>query len=229
MSLPNIVAIDGPAGSGKSTISYRLAERYDYLFVDTGIFYRTLTLVALRHGVPLDDQTALTELAEATTIDIIPAPRDPHHKSHVFANELNVTDYIRTSEVEAAVSTVSAIPGVRRALLEKQRSVAKQGMVIMAGRDIGTVVLPNADIKLYVDASLEERTQRRYNQCIERGEDVDYEEIKAALARRDKIDSERTVSPLKIPDDAIYILTDGMTIEETVDEIGQHLEMWQPA
>lgn len=229
MSLPNIVAIDGPAGSGKSTISYHLAERYDYLFVDTGIFYRTLTLVALRHGVPLDDETSLTELAEATTIDIIPAPRDPHHKSHVFANRQNVTDYIRTSEVEAAVSTVSAVPGVRRALLEKQRSVAKRGMVIMAGRDIGTVVLPNADIKLYVDASLEERTQRRYNQCIERGEDVDYEEISAALARRDKIDTERTVSPLKIPDDAIYILTDGMTIEETVDEIGQHLEMWQPA
>ncbi len=146
MSLPNIVAIDGPAGSGKSTISYRLAERYDYLFVDTGIFYRTLTLVALRHGVSLDDELALAELAEATTIDIIPAPMDSHHKSHVFANKQNVTDYIRTSEVEAAVSTVSAIPGVRRALLEKQRSVAKKGMVIMAGQRITDGSAPAATV-----------------------------------------------------------------------------------
>lgn len=229
MPLPSVIAIDGPAGSGKSTISYRLAEQYHYLFVDTGIFYRTLTLVALRNGVPLDDEEALTELAEATRIEIQPAPHDPHHKSHVFANGVNVTDYIRTTEVEAAVSTVSAVAGVRYALQDQQRLVAEQGNIIMAGRDIGSAVLPDADLKFYIDASLEERARRRHQQRIERGQDSDIEEIKAALARRDKIDTERAISPLVIPRDAIYINTDDKTIDETVETISQCIAMWEMA
>lgn len=229
MALPSIIAIDGPAGSGKSTISYKLAERYGYLFVDTGIFYRTVTLLALHQGLPLDDQAALTALAAETEIDIVPAPDDPQHESHVFANGQNVTGALRTADVEAAVSTVSAVKGVREALLQKQRDVAAQGNIIMAGRDIGTVVLPFADIKLYIDASLEERARRRYQQQLTRGAEADYDAIHTALQRRDRIDSERTVSPLRVAPDAIYIDTDNKSIEETVDEIAQRLEKWQPA
>lgn len=229
MTLPRIIAIDGPAGSGKSTISSRLAEQFGYLFIDTGIFYRAITLVALKAGTPLDDHEALTQLAEDTYIDITPAPKDPHYDSHVFANDHNITSQLRTTQVEAAVSTVSAVRGVRQALLTTQRNVAQKGYIIMAGRDIGTVVLPDADVKLFLDASLEERAHRRLAQKQEatQEEESSLEEIVQALARRDKIDSERAISPLKRADDAIYILTDRRTIDETVGLIIQKIQAWE--
>lgn len=229
MTLPRIIAIDGPAGSGKSTISARLAKRFGYLFIDTGIFYRTLTFIALQEGTPLDDHEALTQLAENTTIDIVPAPDDSHHDSHVFANDQNVTDHLRSAQVEAAVSTVSSVAGVRHALLSTQWNSAQKGNIIMAGRDIGTVVLPDADLKLFLDASLEERARRRLvqHQVGVHEADASLDEIIQALARRDKIDTERAVSPLKRSDDAIYLLTDGRTIDETVDIIIQTIEAWE--
>lgn len=229
MTLPRIIAIDGPAGSGKSTISSRLAERFGYLFIDTGIFYRTLTYVALQEGTPLDDHEALTQLARDTTIDIVPAPEDVYYDSYVYANHENITAYLRTAQVEAAVSTVSSVRGVREALLHTQRAIASKGDIIMAGRDIGTVVLPDADMKLYLDASLEERAHRRLAQkqhAVDE-EDSSLEETIQALARRDKIDSERAVSPLKKAEDAIYILTDGRTINETVTLIIENIMAWE--
>jgi CMP/dCMP kinase len=229
LPLPSIIAVDGPAGSGKSTISYRLAERYGYLFIDTGIFYRTMTLVALRAGIPFIDTEALTDLTRRTHIDIFPDSADPTRHYMVLVQGEDVTDQIRTPEVEAHVSTLSAIGSVRAALVEQQRRIATQGHVIMAGRDIGTVVLPHADVKLYIDASIEERARRRFQERLSKGQTANLSEIEEALYQRDKEDSEREVSPLRQAEDAIFISTDNKTIEQVLDEIAEKLEIWQPA
>jgi cytidylate kinase len=227
LPLPAVIAVDGPAGSGKSTISYKLAERYGYLFIDTGVFYRTMTLIALRTHTPLDDPNALAVLTNATHIRIVPEHNTPNHPYRVFVNDDEVTYEIRSKEVEAYVSTLSAIAQVREALVLKQREAASQGKVIMAGRDIGTVVLPNADLKLYIDASLEERARRRYLQLSEKGVSREVENIREEIRLRDKSDSEREVSPLKQAPDAHYISTDSKTIDEVVGEIAEKLANWQ--
>lgn len=226
MPRPSVIAIDGPAGSGKSTVSFYLAERFNYLFIDTGVFYRVMTLVALRSHIPLDDATRLGQLVHDTQIEIHPAPDDPDRHYTVWVNGENVTDDLRSDEVNAHVSTVSAIANVRHELLPKQRAIATQGHVIMAGRDIGTVVLPDADIKFYVDASLEERARRRYRQKEEKGETADMQQIQESLSKRDEIDSQREVSPLRQADDALYVLTDGKSIEAVVDEIAAAIDNW---
>lgn len=229
MSLPSIIAVDGPAGSGKSTISHQLAERYGYLFIDTGIFYRTMTLVALRANIPFSDAEALTNLTHQTRIDIYPKNGDSAHPYTVLVASEDVTDQIRSPQVEAWVSTLSAIGSVRAALVEQQRRIASQGKIIMAGRDIGTVVLPNADVKFYIDASIQERARRRYHERISKNQTANLKEIEAAMIERDRIDSQREVSPLRQAEDAIYISTDNKTIEQVLDEIGEKLEIWQPA
>lgn len=226
MPRPSVIAIDGPAGSGKSTVSFYLAERFNYLFIDTGVFYRVMTLVALRSHISLDDTTRLGQLVHDTEIEIHPAPDDPDRHYTVWVNGENVTDDLRSDEVNAHVSTVSAIASVRHELLPKQRAIATQGHVIMAGRDIGTVVLPDADIKFYVDASLEERARRRYRQKEEKGETADMQQIQESLRKRDEIDTQREVSPLRQADDALYILTDGKSIEAVVDEIAAAIDNW---
>lgn len=226
MRLPNVIAIDGPAGSGKSTISYKLAERYGYLFIDTGVYYRTVTLLALRSQTSFEDRTRLVEIIRDTRIDIMAQHDNAAQPYRVYIDDQDVTEAIRSKDVEKHVSTVSAIAEVRQALVVKQREAANKGKVIMAGRDIGTVVLPNADIKLYVDASLAERAGRRQRQLAEVGQATDLEHIQEALRKRDQIDSEREVSPLRQAEDAIYINTDHKTIEDVVEEIAAQVAHW---
>jgi cytidylate kinase len=224
-----VIAIDGPAGSGKSTVSYQLAERFGYLFIDTGVFYRTMTLIALRSNLSFDDHEGLANLTQNTDIEIRPEPEDDSRQYSVWVDEHDITDLIRSGEVEHHVSKLSAIAEVRRELLRKQRKIATKGNIIMAGRDIGTVVLPNADVKLFIDASLAERARRRFRQKQDEGIQVDLHAIEASLQQRDHVDTEREVSPLKQADDAIYISTDHKTIEQVVDEIAHRLEVWEPA
>lgn len=219
MTKPSTIAIDGPAGSGKSTISFFLAERLGYLFVDTGVFYRTITLLALRKAIAFDNTKALGEMTHNAEIDIRPEPDDAERQYSVWLEGEDVTDQLRSSAVENNVSTLAAVPEVRQALMHVQRRAAAQGNIIMAGRDIGTVILPNADLKLYIDASLPERAQRRYRQKLESGEAVNLHDIEAALIKRDETDKHRDVSPLRQADDAIYILTDNLTIDEVIDRI----------
>lgn len=219
MPLPGVIAIDGPAGSGKSTVSYLVAERLNYLFIDTGVFYRAMTLMALRTGTDLNDIEALTELTCQTVVDIKPEPNDPDRQYSVWIAGDDVTAALRSEDVDANVSKVAAVSSVRQALLPLQRRIAAQGKLIMAGRDIGTVVLPDADIKFYVDASLKERARRRQLQKQQQGEEVPLSEIEEGLRQRDQVDTQREVSPLRQADDAIYILTDGMSIEAVVDAI----------
>ncbi|MBC7225542.1 MAG: (d)CMP kinase, partial [Anaerolineae bacterium] len=172
MPLPSTIAIDGPAASGKSTIGGLLAKELGYLYLDTGVMYRAVTLEALRAGVDIADEEAVVALAHRLRIEVLPP--GPEHRDGrpytVLADGRDVTWEIRTPEVDAAVSPVSAYPGVREVLTEAQRQIGRRGRVVMVGRDIGTVVLPDADLKIYLDASPEERARRRYLERLDRGE-----------------------------------------------------------
>lgn len=221
MTRPRTIAIDGPAGSGKSTISEQLARRYGYTFLDTGVFYRAITYLSLQAQIAPDDDLALEPLLLSLKLSIL---ADPQRGDRIIANGEDVTDQLRTSAVEAGVSAIAQNPLVRESILPLQRQIAEQGNIILAGRDIGTVVLPDADLKLYIDASLEERARRRHAQNIEAGKTSTQETVTTDLARRDRVDSERATAPLSKADDAIYILTDGKTIEQVVDEISPLIE-----
>lgn len=223
MSLPSVIAVDGPAGSGKSTVSYRLAQRLGYVFIDTGVFYRAMTLLALRLAISLIDEEALGKMTHDAEVDIRPEA-DADRQYSVWIDGEDVSDLLRSAQVEKHVSTVAAVPAVRHELMHVQRRAANKGRIIMAGRDIGTVVLPDADIKFYIDASIEERARRRYNQKMTTGETVSIADIEANLRQRDDIDTHRAVSPLRQADDAVYILTDDMGIEAVVDAMMRYIQ-----
>jgi len=222
--LPATIAIDGPAASGKSTVSELLARRLDYLYFDTGVMYRAVTWAALERSIPIEDEAAVTTLAEQLRIDVVAPTVDDGRQYTVLADAVDVTWAIRTPAVDANVSAVSAYPGVRKALVAQQRRVAAKGPVVMAGRDIGTVVLPDADLKIYLDASAEERARRRCQELRERGEEADYEAVLASMRRRDEIDSSRAVSPLRAAGDAVVVDTTDLDIEEMLAEVERLVE-----
>jgi cytidylate kinase len=219
MSLPRIITIDGPASSGKSTLGNMLARQLGYLYFDTGVMYRAVTYAALERGVPVDDEEAITHLAEQSQIEVKPPSRADGRDYDILIDGQDVTWEIRRSDVDGNVSLVSAYSGVRRALSEKQRRIGLQGNVVMVGRDIGTVVLPEADLKFYLDASVEVRARRRYAELIARGVPADFESIRSSIQERDRIDSTREVAPLRISQDAIVINTDNLDIEQVLEKM----------
>lgn len=216
---PRQVALDGPAGVGKSTIGKLLADRRDLVFLDTGVLYRAVSLAALDRGVESTDDGALAEIARSLDIEIL-RPEPGSERMYIVCIEgHDVTDVLRSPDVEAIVSVVSAHPAVRAELLTRQRELAEASPSVLVGRDIGTVVLPNADVKIYLDASLHERARRRHTELLARGRRQSFEDVVLELQRRDKSDTERAVSPLRIPEDAIVVDTDGKDIEEVLQEI----------
>lgn len=222
---PTTIAIDGPAASGKSTVGEALAERLNYMYLDTGVMYRAVTWAALKQDIPVDDEEALTRLAEQLQIKITDATEDDGRQYTVLVDDTDITWAIRTPSVDAHVSTVSAHSGVRRALVPKQRRVAAEGSVIMVGRDIGTVVLPDADLKIYLDATVEERARRRWQEMRDRGKkDVDYQDVLESMRRRDRIDSSRDVSPLRPAEDAAIIDTTDLSVGEVLGETERLVE-----
>jgi CMP/dCMP kinase len=219
MSIPKTIAIDGPAASGKSTLGKRLADNLNYLFFDTGVMYRAITWLALKQSIDLTDSAALAALAEQTDIDVRCASQADGRSSDVIVDGQDVTWEIRQPEVEASVSVVSAYAGVRTALSAKQRKIGSRGKVVMVGRDIGTVVLPDAELKIYLDASVEERAVRRYNELRQRGAAAVYEDILLAMRKRDQIDSTRDVAPLRPAADAIILNSNDLNEDQVLERI----------
>ncbi|HKG52680.1 MAG TPA: (d)CMP kinase [Anaerolineales bacterium] len=216
---PSVIAIDGPAASGKSTIGVRLANALDYIFFDTGVMYRAITWLALERGIDMHAEAALTALAEQTQIDVTPASKSDGRACDVLVDGRDITWEVRSRSVDENVSIVAAYPGVRKALSRQQRRIGQRGKIVMVGRDIGTVVLPDADLKIYLDATAEERARRRYDEIIARNGKANYEAILKRVIERDHIDSTRDVAPLKAADDAVVLNSDKLTADEVFEQI----------
>lgn len=209
------IAIDGPAAAGKSTVAKLVAKKLSYLYIDTGAMYRALTYKALKLGADLEDEQALAEILNNTNIELIQG----NVAQHVLLDGTDVTDEIRSHEVTKHVSTVSKHPLVRKEMVERQRELAQKGGIVMDGRDIGTHVLPNAEVKIFLVATVEERAKRRHQENLAKGFESDLAQLMKEIALRDKMDSEREASPLKKADDAIELDTTSLSIEEVVDHI----------
>lgn len=214
-----VVAIDGPAGAGKSTIAKLAAERLGYAYIDTGAMYRSVAWRFLQTGQPFDE-AFISQLANTMVIQFRPEAR----VNRVFVDGQEVTDAIRSAEVTANVSRVAAIGAVREAMVEQQRRMGDAGGVLMDGRDIGTVVFPNAQLKIFLTASVEERAQRRYKELLAKGEQVDLVQLQQDIADRDKQDSERAIAPLRQAEDALLFDTSHMNIEQVTEKILQLVE-----
>lgn len=223
------IAIDGPAASGKSTLAIALAARLGYLYFDTGVMYRAITWLALQKRINLADEMQLTALAETVVIDVRPPSRQDGRFFDVWVDHQDITWQIRQSEVDANVSVVSAYPGVRAALSAQQRRIGQRGQVVMAGRDIGTVVLPEAELKIYLDASAEERARRRTAEIRGRGGEADFDKILAMIRERDRIDSTRAVAPLRPAADAVLINSSAFSAQEVLEMVLTLIEAWQRA
>ena len=206
------IAVDGPSGAGKSTLARLLAERLGFLYVDTGAIYRTVGLYALRQGVPCGDTEAVVGLLDGLHIDLA---HGEDGLQHMFLNGEDVTEAIRRPEVSRSASQVSAIPEVRAFLMEMQRDLARRQNVIMDGRDIGTVVLPRADVKIFLTAQPEDRARRRYEELVQRGIDTDYDTVLREIRARDANDTARSAAPLRQAEDAVLVDTTGNSLEES--------------
>jgi cytidylate kinase len=209
------IAIDGPSGAGKSTIARQAAKRFGYIYADTGAIYRAVGLSVLRNKLSTRDENAVSALLPSLQIDI----QYSSGERLVMLNGENVNDYIRTPEVSMAASDCSALPAVRNFLLDLQRKLADEHSVVMDGRDIGTVVLPNADLKIFLTADASERARRRYIELTGRGETVTYEDVLTDINIRDKQDSSRAVAPLKPADDSVIVDTTKLTLAESIETV----------
>lgn len=214
-----IIAIDGPSGAGKSTVAKAVAKELGFSCLDTGAMYRAIAWQALQNSVALDDNEGLGEVARTYDISFGHVEGDPVPR-RVFIGESEVTDAIRTAEIDRAVSPTSAAPAVRAALLDQQRRIGNAGNYVVEGRDIGTVVFPDAAVKVFLTASDEERAHRRVRQNVDRGiGSIDYDEVLADLRRRDEADSSRATAPLRAAEDAVRIDSTSHYIEEVIDQI----------
>ena len=210
-----VIAIDGPAGSGKSTVARLLSERLNFFYIDTGAMYRALTYQAIKEKVNLEDEKELHKLARRTKIEL----RNEDKNRRVFVNGKDVTKKIRIEELTKKVFYIARSPEVRKIMVKNQREIAKKKDVVIEGRDIGTVVFPNADLKIYLDASLKERARRRYKELKEKGERPILSKIEKELRIRDNYDKNRKVAPLKKAKDALYLDTTSLSIDEAVNSI----------
>lgn len=209
------IAIDGPAGAGKSTIAKILAARLGILYLDTGAMYRAVGYKAIKSGVSVSDLAAVENMLKNTTLDV----KVEDGVQHVYLDGEDVSGVIRTPEVSRAASDISALPPVRHAMVDLQRIIAAKQDTVLDGRDVGTFVLPNAEHKFFLTASVEERAKRRYKELVGRGENCDFEKIRKDIETRDYNDSHRALAPLKKADDAVEVDTTFMTIEEVADKL----------
>jgi cytidylate kinase len=216
---PRTIAIDGPAGAGKSTIGALVAERLGYLYLDTGAMYRAVALAAKRRGIDPDDAERLAKLAREVRVLIGPPTKRDGRAYTVLLDGDDVTWEIRDADIDRIVSQVARVPAVRDAMVEQQRALAQRGRLVMVGRDIGTVVLPGADRKIYLTASAAERAKRREEELRARGQVRPRQELLQEILRRDELDSQRAVAPLKAADDAVVIQTDGLSVGQALDKV----------
>ncbi len=209
------IAIDGPAGAGKSTVAKKVAKALSYLYIDTGAMYRALTYAALKKGIDLNNGRALLELLEAVSIKL----EDGENDTKVYVNDEEVTASIRTDQVTKHVSLVASHREVREKMVEQQQRLASQGGAVLDGRDIGTFVLPNAELKVFLTASVEERAKRRYEENRSKGFSSDLEQLKVDIVKRDELDSNRAFAPLRKAEDAVEIDTTSLSIDEVSEAI----------
>ncbi len=209
------VAIDGPAGAGKSTVAKKLAEKLNFTYLDSGAMYRAVTLAALENGVDVNNKEKLKRLVKDLSIDI----EYKNNNFKIFMDDQDITNEIRTEKVDNNVSAVAKIKAVRDELVKKQRMIAQTKDIVMDGRDIGTRVLPQADYKFYITATVKERAKRRYKDVVNRGEDKSFKEVQQEIIRRDRIDSNRQYSPLKKAEDAVVIDTTDLNKEQVLEKI----------
>jgi len=217
--IPSTIAIDGPAAAGKSTLARSLAAQLGYLYFDTGVMYRAVTLAVLRAGIPVDDEPQVSVIAERVVIDVQPASVLDGRQYDVLLDGEDVTWAIRSPEVDAQVSKVSMYGRVRQAMTERQREIGRRGRVVMVGRDIGTVVLPEAGLKIYLEAEVEARAGRRFAELQARGETAKYAEVLESVRTRDQLDSTRDLAPLRPAADAIVLDSTKLTPEQVLERV----------
>ncbi len=215
-----IIAIDGPAAVGKSTMGKLIARELDFLYIDTGAIYRAITWKVLKNNINVNDENIISNLVSDTCITIEKANcKSLNDYCHIFVDGENITEEIRNPKIDQNVSQIARLPKIRKQLIYLQRKLAEKGNIVMEGRDIGSVILPQSDIKFYFTASEEERIKRRYKELIDKGYSIDYEEVKKQIIQRDKIDSKRKYAPLIKAKDAILIDSTEKSIEEVKDNI----------